>query len=146
MKQIHIIFSICLPGCQSMLTYATVSGHIVGWDQRCQSPAWSLTNDPRYGLITSIGVNPSHCWMATGTYSGMLVCWDLRFRMAINKIQHPSGRPTGGQFIDWRFAQAQSTMSSDLRAFHISWNGLAQSTMSSDLRAFHISWNGLFRI
>ncbi|GFN76933.1 phosphoinositide 3-kinase regulatory subunit 4 [Plakobranchus ocellatus] len=78
-------------GGQSMLTYATVSGHIVGWDQRCQSPAWTLTSDPRHGLITSLAVNPSHCWLAAGTYSGMLVCWDLRFHMAINKIQHASG-------------------------------------------------------
>ncbi|RUS85454.1 hypothetical protein EGW08_006787 [Elysia chlorotica] len=79
-------------GGQSMLTYATVSGHIVGWDQRCQAPAWTLTNNPRYGLITALAVNPSHCWLAAGTYSGQLVCWDLRFHMAINKIQHASGR------------------------------------------------------
>lgn len=78
-------------GGQSVLTYATVSGHIVGWDQRCQSPAWTLTNDPRLGLITSLAVNPSHCWLAAGTFSGKLVCWDLRFHMAINKIQHASG-------------------------------------------------------
>ncbi|CAL1546383.1 unnamed protein product [Lymnaea stagnalis] len=79
-------------GAQSILTYATVSSHIVGWDLRCSAPAWILRNDPRHGLITSFAVNQSQCWLAAGTCSGALVCWDMRFRMPINKMQHASGR------------------------------------------------------
>ncbi|KAK6965246.1 phosphoinositide-3-kinase regulatory subunit 4, partial [Biomphalaria glabrata] len=79
-------------GAQSILTYATVSSHIIGWDLRSSNPAWTLHNDPRHGLITSFAVNQSQCWLAAGTSSGALVCWDMRFRMPINKMQHASGR------------------------------------------------------
>ncbi|KAH9515561.1 phosphoinositide-3-kinase, regulatory subunit 4 [Bulinus truncatus] len=79
-------------GAQSVLTYATVSSHIIGWDLRSSSPAWILHNDPRHGLMTSFAVNQSQCWLAAGTCSGTLVCWDMRFRMPINKMQHASGR------------------------------------------------------
>ncbi|KAK0061121.1 phosphoinositide 3-kinase regulatory subunit 4 [Biomphalaria pfeifferi] len=79
-------------GAQSILTYATVSSHIIGWDLRSSNPAWTLHNDPRHGLITSFAVNQSQCWLAAGTCSGALVCWDMRFRMPINKMQHASGR------------------------------------------------------
>ncbi|XP_012944552.1 phosphoinositide 3-kinase regulatory subunit 4 [Aplysia californica] len=79
-------------GAQSVLTYATVSGHMFGWDLRAPGPAWTLRNDPRDGLITSFAVNQSQSWLAVGTYSSTLVCWDMRFRMPINRIHHPSGR------------------------------------------------------
>lgn len=79
-------------GAQSVLTYATVSSHIIGWDLRSSSPAWTLRNDPRQGLLTSLAVNRSQCWLAVGTCTGVVQCWDMRFRMPINKIQHPSGR------------------------------------------------------
>ncbi|CAG5136560.1 unnamed protein product [Candidula unifasciata] len=79
-------------GAQSVLTYTTVSSHIIGWDLRSSSPAWMLRNDPRQGLVTSLAVNRSQCWLAVGTCTGVVQCWDMRFRMPINKIQHPSYR------------------------------------------------------
>lgn len=86
-----LLVYIFISGAQSVLTYATVSSHIIGWDLRCSSPAWLLRNDPRHGLVTSLAVNRSQCWLAAGTCMGTVVCWDMRFRMPINKIQHPSG-------------------------------------------------------
>ncbi len=36
-------------GAQSVLTYATVNGLLVGWDLRSPKTAWRLKNDPKHG-------------------------------------------------------------------------------------------------
>lgn len=40
---------ILFPGSQSLLTYATLYGSIVGWDLRAPEIAWKLENGPRNG-------------------------------------------------------------------------------------------------
>ncbi|KAL4221189.1 phosphoinositide-3-kinase [Mactra antiquata] len=77
-------------GHQSVLAYATVNGHLIGWDLRSPDLAWLLKNDPKTGLITSFDVHQSQCWLAVGTSSGKHVCWDLRFQLPITSIVHPS--------------------------------------------------------
>ena len=44
-KKLMLLFS----GSQSVLTYATVYGTIVGWDLRAPEVAWKLENGPRKG-------------------------------------------------------------------------------------------------
>ncbi|XP_067658475.1 phosphoinositide 3-kinase regulatory subunit 4-like [Haliotis asinina] len=77
-------------GAQSVLAYATVNGHLIGWDLRANRAVWELKNNPRDGLITSFAVNHTQCWLALGTSSGAQVCWDMRFQLPINTITHPA--------------------------------------------------------
>jgi len=36
-------------GTKSVLAYATVNGHLIGWDLRSPDYAWVLKNDPKNG-------------------------------------------------------------------------------------------------
>ncbi|XP_012156619.1 phosphoinositide 3-kinase regulatory subunit 4 isoform X2 [Ceratitis capitata] len=76
---------------QSVIIYATVYGAIVGWDTRVQKPVWRLENELQHGVITTICVDSAGSWLATGTSGGKHICWDLRFRLPIAEIKHPSG-------------------------------------------------------
>nr|XP_045600663.1 phosphoinositide 3-kinase regulatory subunit 4-like isoform X2 [Procambarus clarkii] len=78
-------------GSQSVLTYATVFGSIVGWDLRAPGTAWKLENGPRKGVITSYALEGTQSWLVAGTSSGHHVCWDLRFMLPISTITHPRG-------------------------------------------------------
>lgn len=78
-------------GSQSVLTYATVYGTIVGWDLRAPEVAWKLENGPRKGVITSYALEGTQSWLVAGTSSGHHVCWDLRFMLPISTITHPRG-------------------------------------------------------
>ncbi|XP_077160519.1 phosphoinositide 3-kinase regulatory subunit 4 [Paroedura picta] len=77
-------------GAQSVLTYATVNGSLVGWDLRSSSNAWILKHDLRLGLITSFAVDIHQCWLCIGTSSGTMACWDMRFQLPISSHSHPS--------------------------------------------------------
>lgn len=46
--------------------------------------------DLRDGVQTATAVSPDQCWAVSGTSSGVLTCWDLRFRLPIVKCTHPS--------------------------------------------------------
>lgn len=78
-------------GSQSILTYATVYGSIMGWDLRSPGVAWKLENDLCHGLITSFCVDPNQTWLCVGTSSGNHVCWDVRFQLPISCHMHPVG-------------------------------------------------------
>lgn len=85
-----------------MLVYATGFGNIIGWDLRQPlpkkrgneyngtSPAFKLENDLRDGVMTSMATNHDKSWAATGTSSGVITCWDMRFQLPIVKCTHPS--------------------------------------------------------
>ncbi|XP_015281312.1 PREDICTED: phosphoinositide 3-kinase regulatory subunit 4 [Gekko japonicus] len=77
-------------GAQSVLTYATVNGSLVGWDLRSSNNAWVLKHDLRLGLITSFAVDIHQCWLCIGTSSGTMACWDMRFQLPISSHSHPS--------------------------------------------------------
>ncbi|CAH1773990.1 unnamed protein product [Owenia fusiformis] len=78
-------------GSQSILVYATVHGHLIGWDLRSNEVAWNLCNDPKKGLITSFSVHRQQNWLAVGTSSGTFTCWDMRFQLPITSLNHPTG-------------------------------------------------------
>ncbi|XP_037949245.1 phosphoinositide 3-kinase regulatory subunit 4-like [Teleopsis dalmanni] len=74
----------------NIIIYATLYGAIVAWDTRIQQCAWRLENELRHGVITTICADSTGSWLATGTSGGKHICWDLRFRLAIAEIKHPS--------------------------------------------------------
>lgn len=71
--------------------YATLYGAIICWDLRMPNNAWRLRSDLKQGVITTFCIDPSVSWLATGTSGGNHICYDLRFRLPIAKIHHPSG-------------------------------------------------------
>lgn len=76
---------------QSVIIYATLYGAIICWDLRMPNNAWRLSSDLKQGVITTFCIDPSVSWLATGTSGGNHICYDLRFRLPIAKIHHPSG-------------------------------------------------------
>ena len=104
----------CFAGAQSVLVYATMYGSVVGWDLRAPGTAWKLDNDLKKGIntkmqahsqkilrhagkdvdfdagvMTTFCVDPHQSWLAVGTSSGYIICWDLRFQLPISIIEHP---------------------------------------------------------
>lgn len=77
-------------GSQSLIVYATLYGAIICWDLRMPKNAWRLSSDLKQGVITTFCIDPTVSWLATGTSGGNHICWDLRFRLPIAKIHHPS--------------------------------------------------------
>ncbi|XP_068243849.1 phosphoinositide 3-kinase regulatory subunit 4 isoform X3 [Palaemon carinicauda] len=94
-------------GSQSVLTYATMYGSIVGWDLRAPGTAWKLENGARQGVITSYALEGTQSWLVAGTSSGHHVCWDLRFMLPISTVVHRKGsivrrvsiHPTEGSWV-----------------------------------------------
>ncbi len=43
------------------------------------------------GVMTSMCIDPSQSWLAVGTDNGVFICWDLRFRLPVASLTHPSG-------------------------------------------------------
>ncbi len=70
--------------------YATAFGSIVGLDLRSNSPAFRLENKLLDGLQTAMAVSPDQSWLASGTSSGVISLWDLRFQLPVVKCVHPS--------------------------------------------------------
>ncbi|XP_055384778.1 phosphoinositide 3-kinase regulatory subunit 4 [Condylostylus longicornis] len=76
--------------CSSLIVFATLYGNIIAWDMRMQDSVWKLQNELKHGVITTICADPSGSWLAAGTSGGKHICWDLRFRLPIAEIRHPS--------------------------------------------------------
>jgi len=49
-----------------------------------------LTSPPTHGIITCFVIEPKHNWMVTGTNSGHLTLWDLRFHIIVRSWRHPN--------------------------------------------------------
>lgn len=75
---------------QNLFLYATLYGAIVAWDIRMQVPAWKVQNELKHGVITSLCADPTGSWLATGTSGGKHICWDLRFKLPMPEIRHPT--------------------------------------------------------
>ena len=80
-----------LTALNSSVIYTTVYGHVVGWDLRAPGVAWRLESKPRHGLISAMCMDRGGSWLVTGSSSGVLTCWDLRFRLPISNIVHSAG-------------------------------------------------------
>ncbi|KAL8601723.1 hypothetical protein ACOMHN_033899 [Nucella lapillus] len=102
-------------GAQSILTFATVHGYIVGWDLRCREPAWVLKHDTRMGVITALAVHKTQSWMGVGTSVGNHNVWDLRFMLSIaaptirhrakkrvrRMVMHPQKQSWFASAVEW---------------------------------------------
>jgi len=75
-----------------LLFYCTAFGSIVGWDlRRPQGEALRFSKELRYGLTTAMTLSrASESWLAAGTSSGLVTCWDLRFRLGVASLTHPA--------------------------------------------------------
>lgn len=77
-------------GSSPLIVYATSFGGIVGLDLRTNSNAFRLDNDLLEGLQTSMAMSGDQNWLVSGTSSGVITCWDLRFQLPIVKCTHPA--------------------------------------------------------
>ena len=89
-----------------MLFYATTFVSIIGWDLRKPGNAVSCRQDQRQGLTTAMCVAGQESWLAAGTSSGVATIWDLRFRLQVGVLTHPSkarvrrlGSAAAGQLV-----------------------------------------------
>jgi phosphoinositide-3-kinase regulatory subunit 4 len=75
-----------------MLAFATDSGTVHGWDLRNRARAWGLKVGPQAGYITSIAVPPEGdaLWLVAGTSRGLVLLFDLRFRVLLKAWRHSS--------------------------------------------------------
>jgi WD40 repeat protein len=75
-------------GGQNLLSYVTTKGRLCGLDLRSNETVWRLTNNPKFGLVLSMAVDPYENWVALGTSLGYHVIWDMRFQLPIRHWQH----------------------------------------------------------
>eukprot|EP00039_Didymoeca_costata_P030765 m.31247 g.31247 ORF g.31247 m.31247 type:complete len:1414 (+) comp8296_c0_seq1:129-4370(+) len=71
-----------------VLAYATVSGHVAGWDTRTANDGWSFKSCPHHGLIQSILIDRTQSCLTTGCTRGVYSLWDLRFQLPIKSWLH----------------------------------------------------------
>lgn len=74
----------------SVLVYASSAGSICGMDLRAMERAWKFDVPPAYGMTTALAVDKRHNWFVTGTSSGTMVLWDIRFGLPLKAWTHPS--------------------------------------------------------
>ncbi|KAK3261308.1 hypothetical protein CYMTET_29780, partial [Cymbomonas tetramitiformis] len=74
-----------------LLVYGTQCGVVHAWDLRAPREAWALRSDPRDGLLGHCVVDPiTNSWLVTGSSTGCLSLWDVRFQIRVNSWQHPA--------------------------------------------------------
>lgn len=74
----------------SVLMYSSTSGSICGLDLRTMERAWKFDVPSAYGLTTALAVDQNRNWFVSGTSSGTIVLWDIRFGLPLKSWGHPS--------------------------------------------------------
>jgi phosphoinositide-3-kinase regulatory subunit 4 len=67
----------------SNLIYGTTHGSVTILDLRTMRVLQQLDNPTHFGSITTMCLDKNRTWLVTGTLSGMLVLWDLRFGLLL---------------------------------------------------------------
>lgn len=75
----------------SSLIYTTSLGSIVTLELRTMRILQTMTSPIAHGVITASCMDKGHTWFVTGTQSGMMTLWDLRFGLKMR-----SWRVSGG--------------------------------------------------
>ena len=57
---------------------------------RSNSQAFRLEHNLLEGIQTAMAMSPDQNWLVSGTSSGVLTCWDLRFQLPIVTCTHPA--------------------------------------------------------
>ncbi len=75
---------------QSLMLIGTHSGLIYGWDMRSASPAFTMQQSTECGMMTALTVGPSpHC-LLSGSQSGFVNIFDIRFQIPVSCWSIPS--------------------------------------------------------
>ncbi|KAF6037532.1 PIK3R4 [Bugula neritina] len=77
-------------GRRTVINYATVNGHIIGWDLRANRTIFTLKHSLDKGLVTSMTSHLDEKWVAVGTSQGSITLYDMRFQLPVNSIIHGS--------------------------------------------------------
>lgn len=75
---------------QSLLTVATHSGLIYGWDLRSSTPAFTMQQNHEYGALTALSVGPTPYCIQSGSQSGYVSIFDVRFQLPVSCWAVPS--------------------------------------------------------
>ncbi|KAG8848832.1 Serine/threonine-protein kinase [Serendipita sp. 411] len=67
----------------SNLIYGTTHGNVVVLDLRTMRVLQQFSNPTHFGAITSMCVDRGRTWIVTGTLSGTLTLWDIRFGISL---------------------------------------------------------------
>lgn len=88
----------------SIVTYATQMA-VHSWDLRCAKEPFILPTRPEMGFVTSFTIGNDRNWLCTGSNSGHIALWDLRFHKCIKLWRHSSHSPIN------RLASSHSSLS-----------------------------------
>ncbi|EJU01456.1 ARM repeat-containing protein [Dacryopinax primogenitus] len=80
----------------SNLVYATTLGNIVVLDVRTMETVLHMVNPTQYGPISTLCIDRRRAWLVTGTLSGVLTLWDLRFGLRLRSWNVASADLYGG--------------------------------------------------
>ena len=53
---------------------------------RSNSQSFRLEHDLLEGIQTAMAISPDQNWLVSGTSSGVITCWDLRFQLPIGML------------------------------------------------------------
>lgn len=76
----------------SIITFATQMA-VHTWDLRCAKEPFTLQNKPEMGFVTSFTIGNDRNWLCTGSNSGHVALWDLRFHKCVKLWRHSSCAP-----------------------------------------------------
>ena len=76
----------------SSLIYTTSLGSIVVLELRSMRILQTMTSPIAHGAITASCMDKGHAWFVTGTQSGMMTLWDLRFSLKVRSWGVGAGR------------------------------------------------------
>jgi phosphoinositide-3-kinase regulatory subunit 4 len=77
-------------GTESVLLYASQRGRVRAWDLRASREAWVVESPPELGSLSALTVGSERAWFCTGTSSGYLTMYDMRFPLAVQVWRHSS--------------------------------------------------------
>ncbi len=68
-------------------------------------------------MLNLIYISGDQCWAVSGSSSGVLTCWDLRFLLPVVKSVHPAESRVRSLFIPQRYTSKHSNLESLRRKF-----------------------------
>ena len=72
----------------SFLVYTTLTGSIAAWHTEKRQCEWQLNADdeePDNGIPICLYIDPTGCFLLTGSDDGWVTMWDLRFRICVRR-------------------------------------------------------------
>eukprot|EP00252_Welwitschia_mirabilis_P026191 TRINITY_DN8476_c0_g3_i2.p1 TRINITY_DN8476_c0_g3~~TRINITY_DN8476_c0_g3_i2.p1 ORF type:complete len:750 (-),score=115.92 TRINITY_DN8476_c0_g3_i2:109-2034(-) len=76
-----------------MILYSTQLNRIHLWDLRARKESWTLKANPEEGYLSALLLGPCQNWLISGSSSGLLTLWDIRFLIPVNTWRYPLSCP-----------------------------------------------------